>query len=109
MAEIGGTTVVVLEQDASAGAVSTVVLRASTDQLLDDLERAVDDGVNTYKVGHFLRAISGRDRELRVVFSGSRLSCSNCSAPAAQPASTHSCTVNPGTAGCEKVQDSSML
>ena len=48
--EIGGTTVVVLEQDASAGAVSTVVLRASTDQLLDDLERAIDDGVNTYKV-----------------------------------------------------------
>ena len=50
MAEIGGTTVVVLQQDASAGAVSTVVLRASTDQLLDDLERAIDDGVNTYKV-----------------------------------------------------------
>ena len=50
VAEIGGTTVVVLEQDASAGAVSTVVLRASTDQLLDDLERAIDDGVNTYKV-----------------------------------------------------------
>ena len=47
---LGGTTVVVLEQDAAAGAVSTVVLRASTDQLLDDLERAIDDGVNTYKV-----------------------------------------------------------
>ena len=50
VSEIGGTTVVVLEQDAIAGAVSTVVLRASTDQLLDDLERAIDDGVNTYKV-----------------------------------------------------------
>ena len=50
VSEIGGTTVVVLEQDAAAGAVSTVVLRASTDQLLDDLERAIDDGVNTYKV-----------------------------------------------------------
>jgi hypothetical protein len=50
VSEIGGTTVVVLEQDATAGAVSTVVLRASTDQLLDDLERAIDDGVNTYKV-----------------------------------------------------------
>ena len=48
--EIGGTRVIQLEQDASAGAVSTVVLRASTDQLLDDLERAVDDGVNTYRV-----------------------------------------------------------
>lgn len=48
--EIGGTNVIQLEQDASAGAVSTVVLRASTDQLLDDLERAIDDGVNTYRV-----------------------------------------------------------
>jgi len=27
-----------------------VVLRASTDNTLDDLERAVDDGVNAYKV-----------------------------------------------------------
>lgn len=48
--EIGGTRVIQLEQDASAGAVSTVVLRASTEQLLDDLERAIDDGVNTYRV-----------------------------------------------------------
>ena len=30
--------------------VSTVVLRGSTDNVLDDLERAVDDGVNAYKV-----------------------------------------------------------
>ena len=50
--EIGGTLVIRLEQDAAAGSVSTVVLRASTDQLLDDLERAIDDGVNTYKAGH---------------------------------------------------------
>ena len=33
--------------------VSTVVLRASTDNTLDDLERAVDDGVNAYKVSRF--------------------------------------------------------
>jgi chaperonin GroEL (HSP60 family) len=32
------------------GRVATVVLRASTDNLLDDLERAIDDGVNNYKV-----------------------------------------------------------
>lgn len=30
--------------------IATVVLRGSTDSILDDLERAVDDGVNTYKV-----------------------------------------------------------
>jgi T-complex protein 1 subunit theta len=41
--------VVVLEQEAGAGAVASVVLRGSTAQLLDDLERALDDGVNTYK------------------------------------------------------------
>lgn len=34
----------------SGGAVATVVLRASTSNLLDDVERAVDDGVNAYKV-----------------------------------------------------------
>jgi T-complex protein 1 subunit theta len=47
--EIGGTKCVVLRQDASVGAISTVVLRGSTDQMLDDVERAVDDGVNGYK------------------------------------------------------------
>lgn len=63
--EIGGTNVTVLSQgedatDATAdggvtaagvsgGAVATVVLRASTSNLLDDVERAVDDGVNAYK------------------------------------------------------------
>ncbi len=36
-------------QEAAAGSVATVVLRSSTEQLLDDLERAVNDGVNTYK------------------------------------------------------------
>lgn len=29
-----------------------MVLRGSTDSILDDLERAVDDGVNAYKVGY---------------------------------------------------------
>lgn len=70
--EIGGTQVILLEQDASAGAVSTVVLRASTEQLLDDLERAVDDGVNTYKVralpmGMF--CMSGLERACNILSS----------------------------------------
>ena len=38
---------------AGGGRVATVVLRASTDNLLDDLERAIDDGVNNYKVQGF--------------------------------------------------------
>lgn len=32
------------------GAIATLVLRGSTDNLMDDIERAVDDGVNTFKV-----------------------------------------------------------
>lgn len=32
------------------GAISTVVIRGSTDNLMDDIQRAVDDGVNTFKV-----------------------------------------------------------
>jgi len=47
--EIGGTKCIVLEQDSSLGQVSTVVLRGATDQMLDDIERAVDDGVNAYR------------------------------------------------------------
>ena len=30
-------------------AVSTIVIRGSTDNIMDDIERAVDDGVNTFK------------------------------------------------------------
>jgi T-complex protein 1 subunit theta len=47
--EIGGTKCLVLQQDTSSGHVATVVLRGSTEQMLDDVERAVDDGVNAYK------------------------------------------------------------
>ena len=48
--EVGGHNCTVLRQDGETGAIATVVLRASTDNLLDDLERAIDDGVNSYKV-----------------------------------------------------------
>lgn len=47
--EIGGARVIVVQNEEGGSSVSTVVLRASTDSILDDLERAVDDGVNTYK------------------------------------------------------------
>ncbi|KAL3754964.1 hypothetical protein ACJRO7_002101 [Eucalyptus globulus] len=47
--EIGGARVIVVRNEEGGSSVSTVVLRASTDSILDDLERAVDDGVNTYK------------------------------------------------------------
>jgi T-complex protein 1 subunit theta len=47
--EIGGTVVTVLKQDENLGKVCTLLLRAATDNVLDDLERAIDDGVNSYK------------------------------------------------------------
>jgi len=47
--EIGGTNCIVLQQDASLGSISTIVLRGSTDGFLDDVERAINDGINTYK------------------------------------------------------------
>ncbi|XP_058204781.1 T-complex protein 1 subunit theta-like [Rhododendron vialii] len=49
MEEIGGVRVTVVRNEEGGNSVSTVVLRGSTDSILDDLERAVDDGVNTYK------------------------------------------------------------
>ncbi len=56
--EIGGTRCAVLEQAepgapgggaGGAGRVATVVVRGATAQLMDDVERAVDDGVNAYR------------------------------------------------------------
>lgn len=47
--EIGGVRVTIVKNEEGGNTVATVVLRGSTDSILDDLERAVDDGVNTYK------------------------------------------------------------
>ncbi|KHG21295.1 cct8 [Gossypium arboreum] len=47
--EIGGSRVTVVRSEEGGNKIATVVLRGSTDSILDDLERAVDDGVNTYK------------------------------------------------------------
>lgn len=47
--EIGGTNCCVLQQDASMGNISTIVLRGSTEGFLDDVERAINDAINCYK------------------------------------------------------------
>ncbi|MCL7023343.1 hypothetical protein MKW94_027728 [Papaver nudicaule] len=47
--EIGGARVTVVKNEEGGNSVATVLLRGSTDSILDDLERAVDDGVNTFK------------------------------------------------------------
>lgn len=47
--EIGGTRCVVVKQEDATSNVSTVVIRGATDNAMDDVERAVDDGINGYK------------------------------------------------------------
>lgn len=49
MREIAGGRATVFQQDAEDSIVASVILRSSTTNQLDDLERAVDDGVNTVK------------------------------------------------------------
>lgn len=39
-----------MKNEEGGNSISAVVLRGSTDSVLDDLERTVDDGVNTDKV-----------------------------------------------------------
>lgn len=46
-----------MRNEVGGNSVSTVVLRGSTDSILDDLERAVDDGVNTFKVLSYILLI----------------------------------------------------
>uniref|UniRef100_A0A7N6FAR2 T-complex protein 1 subunit theta n=1 Tax=Anabas testudineus TaxID=64144 RepID=A0A7N6FAR2_ANATE len=50
LTEVGDTQVVVFKHEKEDGTISTIVIRGSTDNLMDDIERAVDDGVNTFKV-----------------------------------------------------------
>lgn len=47
--EIGSTQVTIFRQNKDDSAVSTLVVRGSTDNIMDDVERAIDDGVNVYK------------------------------------------------------------
>lgn len=49
VSEIGGTSVTIFKQEREETAVSTIVIRGSTENIMDDIERAVDDGVNTFK------------------------------------------------------------
>ncbi|CAF0787446.1 unnamed protein product [Didymodactylos carnosus] len=45
--EIGDTSIVVFKHQKST--ISTIILRGSTEQILDDCERALDDAVNNFK------------------------------------------------------------
>lgn len=47
--ELGDTAIVVFSMEGKNSRISTVVVRGSTENYMDDIERAIDDGVNTYK------------------------------------------------------------
>jgi T-complex protein 1 subunit theta len=47
--EIGGDRVTVFRQDGEITKTATIVLRGATQDFLDDVERAIDDGVNVVK------------------------------------------------------------
>lgn len=47
--EVGDTDVVIFKQDTDLGRISTIIIRGSSDNLMDDIERAIDDGINTFK------------------------------------------------------------
>jgi len=67
--EIGGGHATIFQQDPKSGSqVATVLLRASTSNILNDLERAIDDGVNTIKAlsrdGRFVPGAGAVDIEM---------------------------------------------
>merc|ERR1711899_435362 len=47
--ELGDTSVVIFKMEATESKISTIVVRGATENYMDDIERAIDDGVNTYK------------------------------------------------------------
>jgi len=47
--ELGDTSIIVIRVGTTESRISTIVLRGATDNYLDDIERAINDGVNTFK------------------------------------------------------------
>lgn len=48
--EIGSEKVTIFERDEEDARLSSIILRGATHTLLDDVERAIDDGINTFRV-----------------------------------------------------------
>eukprot|EP00243_Klebsormidium_subtile_P002752 TRINITY_DN15553_c0_g1_i1.p1 TRINITY_DN15553_c0_g1~~TRINITY_DN15553_c0_g1_i1.p1 ORF type:complete len:543 (+),score=192.87 TRINITY_DN15553_c0_g1_i1:208-1836(+) len=58
--EIGGQRVTIVRNETGGNHIATVVVRASTDNIADDIERAIEDGVNAYKaMGKDPRLVAG--------------------------------------------------
>lgn len=48
--EIGDTPVVVFKMNEVKSKIATIIIRGSTDNIMDDVERALDDGINVFKM-----------------------------------------------------------
>jgi chaperonin GroEL (HSP60 family) len=49
--EMGSAQVTFFRTNPKDTHISTIIIRGATPNILDDVERAIDDGVNVYKVG----------------------------------------------------------
>lgn len=47
--EMGDTAIVAFRNEGKDSRIATIVIRGATDNYMDDIERAIDDGVNTFK------------------------------------------------------------
>lgn len=47
--EVGGKNIISFAQDKDDSKLSTIVIRGATQNVLDDVERAIDDGINVFK------------------------------------------------------------
>lgn len=47
--ELGDTGIVAFRNEGKDSRITTIVIRGATDNFMDDIERAIDDGVNTFK------------------------------------------------------------
>lgn len=48
--EVGDTPVVVFKMEEKKSRIATIIVRGSTDNIMDDVERAIDDGINVFKM-----------------------------------------------------------